>query len=61
MTIADAKLVCRSVWKLFGAGAERYLAAAPETSDDALKRAGLIGAVRDVSLDGFLDRILFRN
>ena len=47
---SDAKITCRGVWKLFGAGAERFLAAhnhAP--SDAALAEAGLIGAVRDAS------------
>ena len=58
MTVADAKLVCRAVWKLFGSGAERFLSAhAPsahgggsDPGDEALKAAGLIAAVRNVSL-----------
>lgn len=45
------KLECRSVWKIFGAGAESFLGGrtAP-VSDRDLADAGLIGAVRDVSL-----------
>ena len=56
---SDAKITCRGVWKLFGTGAERFLAAhdhAPSDaahdhapSDAALDEAGLIGAVRDAS------------
>jgi glycine betaine/proline transport system ATP-binding protein len=47
-----AALTCRGVWKLFGRGAEAFLAgrdAAP--SAQALAEAGLIGAVRDASLE----------
>ncbi len=45
------KLECRSVWKIFGAGAETFLKdrTAP-VSDQDLADAGLIGAVRHVSL-----------
>ncbi|WP_375590466.1 betaine/proline/choline family ABC transporter ATP-binding protein [Hoeflea alexandrii] len=52
MTTPEAKLVCRNVWKLFGADASGFLAAhdgQPET--DAITRAGLVGAVRRVDLD----------
>ena len=46
----DAKITCRGVWKLFGTGAERFLAAHDHApSDAALDEAGLIGAVRDAS------------
>ena len=46
----DAKITCRGVWKLFGKGAERFLAAHDHApSDAALDEAGLIGAVRDAS------------
>ena len=67
------KLVCRNVWKLFGEGAESFLASAgrgggvasgagqngPEADSEApdphgseaLAAAGLIGAVRDASLE----------
>ncbi len=46
------KLVCNSVWKLFGGGAEKLLrdsGGAP--SAEAVAGAGLIGAVRDVSFE----------
>ncbi len=47
-----AKLQCRSVWKLFGHGASQTLKAADgNLTEQNLKDAGLIGAVRDVSLD----------
>jgi glycine betaine/proline transport system ATP-binding protein len=52
MTTPEAKLVCRNVWKLFGADASGFLAAhdgQPET--DAITKAGLVGAVRRVDLD----------
>jgi len=47
-----AKIACRNVWKLFGPGAERFLAARGGGAGDAeLAAAGLIGAVRDASFD----------
>ncbi|KAB2882913.1 MAG: betaine/proline/choline family ABC transporter ATP-binding protein [Albidovulum sp.] len=46
-----AKLVCRNVWKLFGARAAETLAALGAEADPArLQAAGLVPAVRDVSL-----------
>lgn len=51
MSELPAKLVCKSVWKIFGAGAETFLKSNANTSDDeALRSAGLIGAVRDINL-----------
>lgn len=48
----DVKLACRSVWKLFGAGADLFLGeASGKPSADDVTRAGLIGAVRDVDLE----------
>ncbi len=47
----EAKLVCKSVWKLFGPGAEAALANNRGMSMSDLQSAGLIGAVRDVSLE----------
>ena len=45
------KIVCRDVWKVFGDKAARFLAAhASKPSYDELIDAGLIAAVRDVSL-----------
>jgi glycine betaine/proline transport system ATP-binding protein len=53
MTATDgAKLACRSVWKLYGPRARELLAASGGNPDpDAIAAAGVIGAVRDVSLD----------
>ncbi len=48
----EAKLACRSVWKLFGDDAEAFLQrhqSAPDAA--ALREAGLICAVRDANLE----------
>ncbi|PKP74004.1 MAG: ABC transporter ATP-binding protein [Alphaproteobacteria bacterium HGW-Alphaproteobacteria-6] len=46
-----AKLVCRHVWKLFGARAAEVLAdLGPEADGERLQAAGLVPAVRDVTL-----------
>jgi glycine betaine/proline transport system ATP-binding protein len=45
------KLVCRSVWKVFGAGASEFMAREKSPSPEALRRAGLVAAVRDASLE----------
>jgi glycine betaine/proline transport system ATP-binding protein len=45
------KLSCRHVWKLFGPDAETFLRDRPTPDAEALAAAGLVGAVRDVSLD----------
>ena len=45
------KLGCKSVWKLFGADPEEFLADNPDASADQLAKAGLIGAVCGASLD----------
>ena len=44
-------LSCRNVWKLFGHGADAFLAQHPDPSDEQLVAAGLVRAVRDVSID----------
>ncbi|CAB1082496.1 ABC transporter ATP-binding protein [Alkalispirochaeta odontotermitis] len=45
------KIVCRDVWKVFGDKAARFLADHDSKPQyDELSKAGLIGAVRDVSL-----------
>ncbi len=44
-------LSCRNVWKLFGQGADAFLAAHPDPSDEQMSAAGLVRAVRDVSID----------
>ena len=43
-------LDCRRVWKLYGAGAGTLLADGRVPDADALARAGVIGAVRDVNV-----------
>ncbi|MDQ7247266.1 quaternary amine ABC transporter ATP-binding protein [Dongia sedimenti] len=45
------KLACRGVWKVFGRGAEEYMANDPTPTPDGLRAAGLMAGVRDVSLD----------
>jgi glycine betaine/proline transport system ATP-binding protein len=51
MTAPEPKLVCRNVWKLFGAGAAEFLAGNRNPSPEQLGTAGLVGAVRAVDLD----------
>ena len=53
MSEARQKLVCRSVWKLFGDGADTFLRANPGEAATPAKiaAAGLVGAVRDVDLE----------
>jgi len=46
------KLACRDVWKLFGEGAERFLAAGGRESGLAeIQAAGLVGAVRAANIE----------
>jgi glycine betaine/proline transport system ATP-binding protein len=47
----NVKLACRGVWKVFGRGAEEFMANEPTPSSDQLRAAGLMAGVRDVSLD----------
>jgi glycine betaine/proline transport system ATP-binding protein len=48
---AEVKLACEHVWKLFGPEPERFLDAQPSPAPERLAAAGLIAAVRDVSLE----------
>ena len=50
MTDSAIKLECKSVWKVFGPGADAFLRANAAPDLAALKSAGLIGALRDVTL-----------
>ncbi len=50
-TDSAAKLECRSVWKVFGPGADAFLMRERNPGEEALKGAGLIGALRDVTLN----------
>jgi glycine betaine/proline transport system ATP-binding protein len=45
------KLACRGVWKVFGRGAEEFMANDPAPTAEGLRSAGLMAGVRDVSLD----------
>ncbi|MGE0502227.1 MAG: glycine betaine/L-proline ABC transporter ATP-binding protein [Rhizobiaceae bacterium] len=45
------KLVCRDVWKLFGAGAKDFLARERTPSPERVKAEGLVAAVRAVNLE----------
>ncbi|MCO5081725.1 MAG: betaine/proline/choline family ABC transporter ATP-binding protein [Rhizobiaceae bacterium] len=45
------KLVCRNVWKVFGAGAAEQFSGGRQPSGEDLARAGLVGAVRDVNIE----------
>lgn len=45
------KLACRGVWKMFGRGADAFLAANPSPTQEALKASGMLAGVRDVSLE----------
>ena len=55
----DAKIACRSVWKLYGRDPEGFLAAhGGVPSDEAIGTDGYIPAVRDASLEVFPGEIL---
>ncbi|UWQ79875.1 betaine/proline/choline family ABC transporter ATP-binding protein [Leisingera sp. S132] len=45
------KLSCRNVWKLYGANAREFLSSNPAPSGEDIRRAGIIGAVRDARID----------
>jgi glycine betaine/proline transport system ATP-binding protein len=52
--VAKVKLACRGVWKVFGRGAEAYMAGKPSAealSPQAMAEAGLMAGVRDVSVE----------
>ncbi len=52
MAELQPKLVCRNVWKVFGAGAKEFLdKAGAAASTEELSRSGLVGAVRAVNLE----------
>lgn len=48
---SEPKLVCRHVWKIFGAGAREAVRPGTVPSAEELHQAGLVGAVRDVNLE----------
>jgi glycine betaine/proline transport system ATP-binding protein len=45
------KLLCKDVWKLYGAGADSFLDHTPDPSFEQIKAAGLIPAVRKASIE----------
>ena len=49
--VGKVKLACRGVWKVFGRGAELFLKEHEDLTPEAVKQAGLMAGVRDVSLD----------
>lgn len=51
MTSAEPKLVCRDVWKIFGAANEAVAATSRGRTADELRASGLVGAVRDVNVE----------
>jgi glycine betaine/proline transport system ATP-binding protein len=48
---AEIKLACERVWKLFGPASGRFFRENPGARPEQLAAAGLIGAVRDASLE----------
>ena len=55
----DAKIACRSIWKLYGRDPEGFLASqGGDPSDDAIEAGGYIPAVRHASLEVFPGEIL---
>jgi len=50
MSELPAKLVCKSLWKIFGPSAETFLKSNSAPDENALRSAGLIGAVCDINL-----------
>lgn len=47
----NPKLSCRNVWKLYGANAETLLRNNPNPTDEDIRRAGVVGAVRNATID----------
>ena len=47
----NIKLSCRNVWKLYGPDPDRFLRNNPAPSSQDIRNAGIIGAVRDASID----------
>ncbi len=46
-----AKLHCKNVWKLYGLREAGFLTETPEPTADDIRKAGLIGAVRNVNIE----------
>lgn len=48
---SNIKLSCRNVWKLYGTDPDRFLRDNPSPSGKDIREAGIIGAVRNASID----------
>lgn len=48
---SNIKLSCRNVWKLYGTDPDRFLRDNPSPSGEDIREAGIIGAVRNASID----------
>ncbi len=48
---APPALVCRNLWKVYGANAETFLRENPEATPAEIRAAGLFAAVRDATLE----------
>ncbi|MCJ8145286.1 betaine/proline/choline family ABC transporter ATP-binding protein [Ancylobacter sp. A5.8] len=48
---APAALICRNLWKVYGANAEAFLREHPEATTAEIRAAGLFAAVRDATLE----------
>lgn len=51
MTSAEAKLVCRDVWKIFGSPGSLPSSGGGKPTGADLRASGLVGAVRDVNIE----------
>ena len=51
MTAAPAKLVCKNIWKLYGANADTFLDANPDADLNQFREAGMIPAVRNANIE----------
>ena len=47
----NIKLSCQNIWKLYGADAENFLRTHPAPTESDIRKAGIIGAVRNANLD----------
>ncbi|MBA5777753.1 ATP-binding cassette domain-containing protein [Stappia sp. F7233] len=52
MSASEYKIVCRNLWKVFGIGVRQFMAdRAGKPSDESLRQAGLLAAVKGVDLE----------
>lgn len=48
---SNIKLSCRNIWKLYGPDAAHFLQKNPDPSEEDIRKACIIGAVRNASID----------